>query len=138
MDGVHASGWVEDLLGQVAGRAEFQELEAPEGFYGTLRPYQQRGYSWLAFLRRWRLGACLADDMGLRKTVQTLAAIQQDRLEGVEEPTLLVCLTSVLNDWRNEAARFTPDLPLMVHHGPDRLRDTEFIGAALQPAVVAS
>ena len=69
MDGVEASGWVEDLLGQLTGRGEFQEMEAPDGFCGTLRPYQQRGYSWLAFLRRWGLGACLADDMGLGKTV---------------------------------------------------------------------
>ena len=100
--------------------------------------YQQRGYSWLAFSRRWRLGACLADDMGLGKTVQTLAAIQQDRQEGVEEPTLLVFLTSVLNNWRNEAARFTPDLPLMVHHGPGRQRDTEFVEMARQHAIVVA
>ena len=136
VDGVAASGWVEDLLGQLTGRAEFQELEAPEGFCGTLRPYQQRGYSWLAFLRRWGLGACLADDMGLGKTVQTLAAIQQDRREGVEEPTLLVCPTSVLNNWLKEAARFTPDLPLMMHHGPGRKRDAEFVEAARQHAIV--
>ena len=136
VDGVAASGWVEDLLGQLTGRAEFLELEAPEGFCGTLRPYQQRGYSWLAFLRRWGLGACLADDMGLGKTVQTLAAIQQDRREGVEEPTLLVCPTSVLNNWRKEAARFTPDLPLMMHHGPGRKRDAEFVEEARQHAIV--
>ena len=136
VDGVAASGWVEDLLGQLTGRAEFQELEAPEGFCGTLRPYQQRGYSWLAFLRRWGLGACLADDMGLGKTVQTLAAIQQDRRDGVEDPTLLVCPTSVLNNWRKEAARFTPDLPLMMHHGPGRKRDAEFVEAARQHAIV--
>ena len=136
VDGVAASGWVEDLLGQLTGRAEFQELEAPEGFCGTLRPYQQRGYSWLAFLRRWGLGACLADDMGLGKTVQTLAAIQQDRRDGVARPVLLVCPTSVLNNWRKEAARFTPDLPLMMHHGPGRKRDAEFVEAARQHAIV--
>ena len=136
--GVAASGWVEDLLGQLTGRAEFQELETPEGFCGTLRPYQQRGYSWLAFLRRWGLGACLADDMGLGKTVQTLAAIQQDRREGVGRPTLLVCPTSVLNNWRKEAARFTPDLPLMVHHGPGRRRAAEFVEAARQHAIVVA
>lgn len=138
VDGVATSGWLEDLLGQLTGRAEFQELEAPEGFCGTLRPYQQRGYSWLAFLRRWGLGACLADDMGLGKTVQTLAAIQQDRRECVEGPTLLVCPTSVLNNWRKEAARFTPDLSLMVHHGPGRKRDAEFVEAARQHAIVVA
>ncbi len=138
VDGVNASGWLEDLLGQLTGRAEFQELEAPEGFCGTLRPYQQRGYSWLAFLRRWGLGACLADDMGLGKTVQTLAAIQQDRREGVKEPTLLVCPTSVMNNWRKEASRFTPDLPLMVHRGPGRKRDAEFVETAQQHAIVVA
>ena len=138
VDGVAASGWVDDLLGQLTGRAEFQELETPDGFCGTLRPYQQRGYSWLAFLRSWGLGACLADDMGLGKTVQTLAAIQQDRREGVEEPTLLVCPTSVLNNWRKEAARFTPDLSLMVHHGPSRRRDAEFVEVAGQHAIVVA
>ena len=138
VDGVAASGWLEDLLEQLTGRADFQELEAPDGFCGTLRPYQQRGYSWLAFLRRWGLGACLADDMGLGKTVQTLAAIQQDRREGVKEPTLLVCPTSVINNWSKEAARFTPGLPLMVHHGPGRRRDTEFVAAAREHAVVVA
>ena len=138
VDGVAASGWVEDLLGQLTGRSEFQELETPEGFCGTLRPYQQRGYSWLAFLRRWGLGACLADDMGLGKTVQTLAAIQQDRRDGVARPVLLVCPTSVLNNWRKEAARFTPDLPLMMHHGPGRKRDAEFVEAARQYAIVVA
>ncbi len=138
VDGVAASGWLEELLEQLTGRAEFQELAAPEGFCGTLRPYQQRGYSWLAFLRRWGLGACLADDMGLGKTVQTLAAIQQDRREEVREPTLLVCPTSVINNWRKEAARFTPDLPLMVHHGPGRRRDAEFVEVAHQHAIVVA
>ena len=138
VDGVAANGWLEDLLGQLTGRAEFQEMEAPDGFCGTLRPYQLRGYSWLAFLRRWGLGACLADDMGLGKTVQTLAAIQQDRREGAEEPTLLVCPTSVINNWSKEAARFTPDLPLMVHHGPGRQRGAEFVEAARQHSIVAA
>ena len=135
---VAASGWVEDLLGQLTGRAEFQELETPEGFCGTLRPYQQRGYSWLAFLRRWGLGACLADDMGLGKTVQTLAAMQQDHQDGAKGPALLVCPTSVLNNWRKEAARFTPDLPLLVHHGSGRKRGAEFVDEAQRHAVVVA
>ena len=59
------------------GHAGFEELPAPEGFQGTLRPYQVRGYSWLAFLAACGLGACLADDMGLGKTVQTLALVQR-------------------------------------------------------------
>ncbi len=89
----------------------------PAGFQGTLRPYQVRGYSWLAFLRRWGLGACLADDMGLGKTIQTLALIQRDWESDGRRPTLLICPTSVVGNWKKEAERFTPDLPVLVHHG---------------------
>lgn len=66
-EGLKATGWIADLLAQLEGRAAFEELPHPKGFQGTLRPYQVRGYSWLAFLRRWGLGALLADSMGLGK-----------------------------------------------------------------------
>ena len=95
---------------------------SPSHFHGILRPYQVRGYSWLNFLKQWGLGACLADDMGLGKTVQTLALIARERQAGHPEPVLLVCPTSVVGNWQKEAARFTPDLPVLVHHGVTRSR----------------
>lgn len=72
------------------------------------------------------LGACLADDMGLGKTVQTLALIQKEREAGERRPVLLVCPTSVVNNWRKEAAQFTPNLSVLVHHGSDRRRKQAF------------
>jgi SNF2 family DNA or RNA helicase len=124
--GVTAEGWVADLLGQLEGRSSFAELATPGSFCGTLRPYQVRGYSWLAFLQRWGLGACLADDMGLGKTVQTLALIQRDRDAGEKRPVLLICPTSVVGNWKKEAERFTPELPVMIHHGGQRTRGDAF------------
>ncbi len=126
IDGVTAEGWVVDLLGRLEGRASFEELPAPTGFRGALRPYQVRGYSWLEFLSRWGLGACLADDMGLGKTVQTLAAIQRDREAGEKRPVLLICPTSVVGNWKKEAERFTPELPVLIHHGGQRTRGDAF------------
>ena len=41
----------------------------------TLRPYQQTGVQWLYFLTQLGLGACLADNMGLGKTIQVLALL---------------------------------------------------------------
>ncbi len=108
-----------ELLERLQQKGRIEQREAPEGFHGQLRPYQQLGYSWLAFLRDWGLGACLADDTGLGKTVQTLAALQLDRQQGNERPYLLVCPTSVINNWQREAARFTPDLSVLLHHGPN-------------------
>jgi len=136
--GVEATGWMGDLLARLEGRAPFAELPQPEALTGTLRPYQLRGYSWLDFLKRLGLGACLADDMGLGKTVQTLALIQRDRAEGERRPVLLVCPTSVVNNWRKEAARFTPELPVLVHHGIARNRGAAFQRAAAEHAIVLS
>ena len=137
-NGVRATGWIGKLLKQLDGEADFQELASPRGFSGALRPYQLRGYSWLSFLRRWGLGACLADDMGLGKTVQTLALIQRDWRGNGKRPVLLVCPTSVVNNWRKEAARFTPRLPVLVHHGPGRKRGAAFEKEASQHAIVIS
>ena len=115
-----ADDWLLNLLERLQQKGRIEQADTPENFCGQLRPYQQLGYSWLAFLRDWGLGACLADDMGLGKTVQTLAALQQDRQQGNDRPNLLVCPTSVINNWQREAARFTPDLPVLLHHGPNR------------------
>jgi SNF2 family DNA or RNA helicase len=134
--GVTATGWVGDFLDQLQGKASFAELPPPGGLRGTLRPYQVRGYSWLAFLRRWGLGACLADDMGLGKTVQTLALVQRDWEEGARRPTLLVCPMSVVGNWKKEAERFTPDLPVLVHHGQKRTRGGTFAREAERHALV--
>ena len=139
-EGVTAIGWVDDLLSRLEGEAKFEELGPPSGFQGTLRPYQLLGYSWLWFLRRWGLGACLADDMGLGKTVQTLAMIQRDRWQdgGGKPPVLLVCPTSVVENWRKEARRFTPELPVMVHYGPGRSRGKAFEKRAGESALVVT
>jgi SNF2 family DNA or RNA helicase len=138
-EGVTATGWVGDFLAQLESRAEFAELAASGAFHGTLRPYQVRGYSWLGFLRQWGLGACLADDMGLGKTVQTLALIQRDWETRGHRPTLLICPMSVVGNWQKEAARFTPELPVLVHHGLQRKKGAAaFQAEAEKQALVLS
>jgi SNF2 family DNA or RNA helicase len=134
--GVVAEGWIDQLLAQLDGREPFEELPPPAEFQGTLRPYQVRGYSWLVFLRRWGLGACLADDMGLGKTIQTLAMIQREWHGGEKRPVLLVCPMSVMGNWKKEAERFTPELPVLVHHGVTRVRGESFRKDAERQALV--
>jgi SNF2 family DNA or RNA helicase len=136
--GISAEGWVADLIRQLEGHAPFEELSPPKGLQATLRPYQNRGYSWLAFLRQWGLGACLADDMGLGKTIQTLSLIQRDWSSGASRPVLLLCPTSVIGNWQKEAERFTPELPVMIHHGASRTRGDAFLKVAPQHAIVFS
>ena len=106
---------------------DFEEIEhfpLPNGFHGTLRPYQQAGYDWMNFLRQYRFGGCLADDMGLGKTVMTLAMLQGQKEAGATDPTLLVMPTSLLYNWELEARKFTPGLRVMVYTGTYRDKNT--------------
>jgi SNF2 family DNA or RNA helicase len=129
---VDADGWLGDLL---SGRADrrLEPVKTPAGFDGELRPYQERGVAWLSFLGRLGLGCVLADDMGLGKTAETLCLVMNDvetraRAPGQAArpaPTLVVCPMSVVGNWQREAARFTPELKVHVHHGADRLRGDE-------------
>jgi len=113
----------------------FQGVEPADpvtGFQGTLRPYQREGLGWLHFLNRFEFGGCLADDMGLGKTVQVLALLEERRqLRGGKEseastsPSLVVMPRSLVFNWRQEAARFTPDLRVLEHTGGERIRGHE-------------
>ncbi len=137
-DGIEATGWVEDFLDQLQGEEGFEELKVPKGFKGELRPYQVRGFSWLAFLKKWGLGACLADDMGLGKTIQALALIQHEWEEGNRKPYLIICPTSLTGNWQKEATKFTPDLPVLVHHGVNRNKGAAFKKDAEKYAIIIS
>jgi superfamily II DNA or RNA helicase len=132
-----AEGWVDDLLTRLREPARIEPVPVPPGFHGTLRPYQERGLSWLAFLRRFGLGACLADDMGLGKTIQLIALLLHERQAcGVEKPTLLVCPVSVAGNWRRELARFAPGIRVLIHHGAGRADAAAFADEALRHDVV--
>ena len=82
-----------------------------------MREYQLHGVAWLWRLAENRLGGILADEMGLGKTVQALAYLSARRQA---QPALIVCPSSLLANWRNEAQRFTPELSVLVLEGPSR------------------
>jgi superfamily II DNA or RNA helicase len=124
-----AGGVLGALLDGRGPAIRLEPVPSPPGLVGELRPYQLRGVAWGAFLRRLGLGGCLADDMGLGKTVQTLALRLHARGESIA-PWLLVAPTSVVSNWRREAARFAPDLKVLVHHGEDRSKGEAFVSAA--------
>ena len=157
---VEADGWLGDLLAG-ADDKRLRAVATPEGFAGELRPYQERGLGWLAFLGDLGLGACLADDMGLGKTAQLLALLVEERTRGGVgpggpvprgattatkrrtsapklAPTLVLCPMSLVGNWQREAARFAPKLSVYVHHGPDRLDGKAFLRHAGRVDLVLS
>ncbi len=117
---VESDGWMADVLAGLETDARMPTRPTPDGFQGALRPYQQRGYSWLAWMRTMGLGACLADDMGLGKTIQVIALLLETAAAPDHGPSLLICPTSVIGNWKREIERFAPSLSIQIHHGADR------------------
>jgi len=107
---------------------QIQEEKPHALFNGELRPYQIQGLSWLMFLYNNRFGGILADDMGLGKTIQTLAFLQRVKYTKEKEnkrPFLLVAPTSLLLNWMQEIALFTPDITVYLHSGNKRVKGLE-------------
>ena len=115
------TGVLAGLITNLTDNKSVEPIAEIEGFKGELRPYQAKGVGWLSFLETWGLGACLADDMGLGKTIQTIGFLLHLKQEDIlTKPTLLVCPTSVLNNWEREVRKFAPSLKTIIHHGDKR------------------
>jgi len=98
-------------------------IGVPAALNATLRPYQERGLSWLAGMVELGLGGCLADDMGLGKTIQVIALHLHRQAQDCPAhpgPTLVVCPTSLLGNWEREVARFAPGIAVRRYHGDGR------------------
>jgi superfamily II DNA or RNA helicase len=113
---VDGGGWASELL-QKAGAASTDPVTSPEGFRGELRSYQAEALGWLGFLDAVDLGGCLALDMGLGKTPTMLAHIARTTDRGT---ALVIAPPAVVGNWAAEAAKFTPGLRVVVHHGASR------------------
>ncbi|MET7901441.1 DEAD/DEAH box helicase [Streptomyces sp. NPDC005336] len=134
---VEPTGWLAALRDRLAdpegaalpGRPPVAQ---PAALAATLRDYQLRGLDWLVRMTSLGLGGCLADDMGLGKTI-TLIALHLHRRSVPEAagPTLVVCPTSLMGNWRREIERFAPGTPVRRYHGAARglegLTDGEFV-----------
>ncbi|NNH70322.1 DEAD/DEAH box helicase [Nocardia uniformis] len=76
LEPITATGWVAELFDT---DHPTDPVPTPIGLKAELRPYQQRGLTWLATMSRLGCGAVLADDMGLGKTIQVLALLLHER-----------------------------------------------------------
>ena len=122
---VHMDEGARELFAQLLEPGEPAPL--PAGLRAELRPYQVRGFEWLANTARLGFGSLLADDMGLGKTLQVIALLlhMKQRGELDEHIALVVVPTSLLTNWRREIARFAPALSAHIYHGPDRSLQAE-------------
>ncbi len=138
LSAMNGSVWLDSVRSVLTGAEQIEQIRQPDGFCGELRPYQIKGLSWLTWLAEIGLGGCLADDMGLGKTIQALALLKTRILGGEKDPVLLICPTSVIENWRREAEHFVPDLAVLVHHGIRRPRGDKFIESLVGKDLVIS
>jgi len=129
--GLEGTGNLQTLLEKFSSNSPVTPVEVPKTFSGTLRPYQERGLSWLGFLRQFQFGACLADDMGLGKTIETIALLLHDKERWTSAnksspPSLLVCPMSIVGNWFHELKRFSSSLKVLIHHGNSRQTGKDF------------
>ncbi|MCL1630776.1 DEAD/DEAH box helicase [Sporolactobacillus sp. CPB3-1] len=103
------------------------EFELPDSLHADLRDYQYYGYQWLKTLGNYGLGGILADEMGLGKTVQGIAFLLSEKETKPEvKPALIVTPASLIYNWKNELAKFAPDLEAVVASGTVRERQALF------------
>jgi non-specific serine/threonine protein kinase len=106
--------WLSSVLEKMANPSLIRQTQPSVHLRATLRHYQQLGLNWLSFMQSLGFGLCLADDMGLGKTVQMLAHLQTLKQKG--RTSLIVVPASLLENWRKEIEKFTPDLRMVIVH----------------------
>lgn len=113
------------------------EYPIPQGIQGKLRDYQKTGFQWLKSLSAYHMGGILADDMGLGKTLQILTLILSEKQLSTQ-PSLVVAPTSLIFNWQEEAAKFTPALKVTVISGQSEERQEQLQTAGGADLVITS
>jgi TATA-binding protein-associated factor len=118
------------FITQMLDPKKVEDFPIPVAINAELRPYQQDGVNWLAFLNRYNLHGILCDDMGLGKTLQTLCMVASDHYNRAEEykktqapekrplPSLIICPPSLSGHWQQEIRTYAPFLSFVAFVGP--------------------
>jgi SNF2 family DNA or RNA helicase len=100
---------------------EASDRDLPKSLKATLRPYQHDAVAWLSSLYRSGLGGLLGDEMGLGKTLMVLTHLARLKEMGESKyPALVVCPTSVIDVWKNEAKNHFDNISVIKWHGISR------------------
>ena len=101
-----------------------ERVKAPAAMTIPLLPFQEQGFGWMLAREAQGQGGILADQMGMGKTIQTIALLCATRTPG--QPTLIVAPSSAMLQWQDEIKRCTAEgtLSVLVFHSASRLKLT--------------
>lgn len=111
---------VQDLINELTSN---ENIPLPQGLNAQLRPYQQRGYSWMYRNSRIGFGSIIADDMGLGKTLQVISILlkfKEEKAINDKHKALVVVPTGLLTNWQAEIEKFAPSVSAHIFHGTAR------------------
>lgn len=98
---------------------EDKEISLDSSLSDIMRPYQISAVKWLKSLYENGLGGILADDMGLGKSLESIAFLS---LLKEEKPTMVIAPKSVIYNWENEIKKWTPKAKVTVIEGSKEKR----------------
>lgn len=93
------------------------DFEIPTSLKGVLRNYQKSGYRWLKTMATYGFGGILADDMGIGKTIQIISILEDEKNNGNNAISLVICPSSLLLNWQNEIEKFSASLTSIIIMG---------------------
>ena len=94
-----------------------KSISFPDG----LRKYQRAAVMWMKKMIGNNFNVILADEMGLGKTLQALSFIVYYKQKLSKNlPCMVVCPTSLVENWKAECEKFTPGLKVLMISGSDR------------------
>jgi hypothetical protein len=115
------TSWMEEAA-QQNQEVSLEPVDLPPALRDILRPYQDIGVRWLRLMEKGGFGGILGDDMGLGKTLQTLAwlSLERSHPDYRGKPALVVCPSSLVENWAEEAQKFIPDFKVLPISGSKR------------------
>lgn len=105
-----------DIIRNIKNYADC-DYKVPAAMKGILRNYQKTGFRWLKTMADYGFGGVLADDMGIGKTIQIIALLQDEKAHNSRATSLVVCPSSLLLNWQHEIDKFSDSLSSIIVSG---------------------
>lgn len=117
-DGANIESGVRDIIYDIKNYQN-STYNLNDKIKSSLRPYQLNGFLWMRTLLNKGLGGVLADDMGIGKTLQSIAIIDSITELG---PIYVICPKNVIYNWENEINTWAPHIDCIVINGNNAAR----------------